>query len=125
MLAAPTAPMYPCESVIHDYFQRSPRESEYYRLVKENNEQLESSWSKHYQSKYGYWQPHIIDVIYEYLDYGGSHLGFARVKCNDCRHEFIMPLTCKRRHFCPSCHQKRVIELLFYLSKMKLPLRKY
>lgn len=37
-------------------------------------------------------------------------MGFARVKCDDCKHEYILPFSCKRRHFCPSCHQKRVIE---------------
>ncbi len=117
MLAAPAAPMYPCEFGIHAYFPRSPWKSEYYRLVEENYEQLERSWSKHYQPKYGYWRPHIIDVIHEYLDCGNPHLGSARVKCNDCRHEFIVPFTCKRRHFCPSCHQKRVIEFGEYLSE--------
>ncbi|MDD3890619.1 MAG: transposase zinc-binding domain-containing protein, partial [Syntrophomonadaceae bacterium] len=38
------------------------------------------------------------------------HLGFARVKCDDCQHEYLLPFSCKRRYFCPSCHQKRVLE---------------
>ncbi|MGB4331513.1 MAG: transposase zinc-binding domain-containing protein, partial [Dethiobacteria bacterium] len=25
-------------------------------------------------------------------------------------HEYLLPFSCKRRHFCPSCHQKRVVE---------------
>jgi hypothetical protein len=36
--------------------------------------------------------------------------GFARVKCKDCGHEYLPAFSCKRRHFCPSCHQKRVVE---------------
>ena len=49
-------------------------------------------------------------MIYRYLDCGDLHLGFARVRCESCGHEFLLPFSCKRRHFCPSCHQKRVIE---------------
>jgi len=33
-----------------------------------------------------------------------------RVKCEDCGHEYLVAFSCKRRHFCPSCHQKRVVE---------------
>jgi len=52
----------------------------------------------------------VSQVIYRYLDCGDLHLGFARVRCMDCGHEYLLPYSCKRRHFCPSCHQKRVIE---------------
>ena len=52
----------------------------------------------------------VLDVIYKYLDCGDLHQGFDRIKCNDCHHEYLLPFSCKRRHFCPSCHQKRVIE---------------
>ena len=43
-------------------------------------------------------------------DCGDLHFGFARVKCEDCGHEYLLAFSCKRRHFCPSCHQKRVVE---------------
>ena len=36
--------------------------------------------------------------------------GFARVRCGECGHEYLLAFSCKRRHFCPSCHQKRVVE---------------
>ena len=49
-------------------------------------------------------------VIYRYLDCGILHNGFARVKCEDCNYEYLLAFSCKRRHFCRSCHQKRVIE---------------
>ncbi|MFH1081440.1 MAG: transposase [Pseudomonadota bacterium] len=32
------------------------------------------------------------------------------MKCKDCSHEYLLAFSCKRRHFCPSCHQKRVVE---------------
>ena len=52
----------------------------------------------------------MTDVIRRYLDCGDLHFGFARVKCEDCGHEYSLAFSCKRRHFCPSCHQKRVVE---------------
>jgi len=40
----------------------------------------------------------------------GRYNGFAHVRCDDCGHEYLVGFSCKRRHLCPSCHQKRVIE---------------
>jgi len=37
-------------------------------------------------------------------------MGFARVCCENCGQEYLQVFSCKRRQFCPSCHQKRVIE---------------
>lgn len=52
----------------------------------------------------------VMTVIYKYLDCGDLHLGFARVRCEECGHEYLLAFSCKRRQFCPSCHQKRVVE---------------
>ncbi|MDD5487134.1 MAG: transposase [Dehalococcoidales bacterium] len=92
------------------YTPRSPRKNQYYRCVEAHFEELEGTWEDRYQKEYGYWRPYVLDVIYKYLDCGDLHLGFARVKCDDCNHEYLLPFSCKRRHFCPSCHQKRVVE---------------
>ncbi len=56
-------------------------------------------------------------VIYRYLDCGILHNGFARVRCEDCGHEYLLAFSCKRRHFCPPCHQKRVVEFGEYLCE--------
>ncbi|MBM3863089.1 MAG: transposase, partial [Verrucomicrobia bacterium] len=34
--------------------------------------------------------------------------GFTRLECPDCGHERLLAFTCKTRHFCPACHQRRV-----------------
>ena len=31
------------------------------------------------------------------------------IKCEDCGHEYLLAFSCKRRHFCPSCHQKQAV----------------
>ena len=92
------------------YRPRNPRASDYFRSVEAHFEELEGVWDDRYANRYGFWRPYTLDMIYRYLDCGDLHNGFARVKCKDCGHEFLRAFSCKRRHFCPSCHQKRVIE---------------
>ena len=96
--------------VSHDvYRHRNPSESAHYRCVQDHFEQLEAVWSQRYEQRYGFWRPYVLDVIYRYLDCGDLHCGFARVRCDQCGHEYLLAFSCKRRHFCPSCHQKRVV----------------
>ena len=92
------------------YQPRSPRASDYFRCIEAHFEQLEMFWDERYGRRYGFWRPYVKEVICRYLDCGDLHFGFARVKCKDCGHEYLLPFSCKRRHFCPSCHQKRVVE---------------
>jgi ribosomal protein S27E len=70
----------------------------------------QASPTTYYLKQYGFFRSYIKKVIYRYLDCGDLHNGFARVKCKDCGHEYLLAFSCKRRHFCPSCHQKRVVE---------------
>jgi hypothetical protein len=79
-------------------------------------------WQDRYASRYGFWRPYVTDVIYRYLDCGDLHLGFARVRCQECGHEYLLAFSCKRRHFCPSCHQKRVVEFGEWLCTQVLKL---
>jgi len=92
------------------YKPRTPRKNKYYRLVEAHHEKLDGVWEERYQSKYGFWRPYVKNVIYKYLDCGDPHFGFARVRCGECGHEYLLPFSCKRRYFCPSCRQKHVIE---------------
>ena len=92
------------------YEPRNPQASHYFRCVESHFEQLEGLWDDRYANRYGFWRPYVREVICRYLDCGDLHFGFARVRCEDCGHEFLLPFSCKRRHFCPSCHQKRVVE---------------
>ena len=60
--------------------------------------------------RYGFFRSYAKQVIYRYLDCGILKTGLARIRCGDCGHEYLLAFSCKRRHFCPSCHQKRVME---------------
>jgi len=92
------------------YRPRHPQDSDYYHCVEDYFETFVQGYDEQFSRQYGFWRPYIEQVIYRYLDCGDLQHGFARVKCKDCGHEYLLAFSCKRRHFCPSCHQKRVVE---------------
>jgi len=92
------------------YHQRNPQDSDYYRCVEDYCETFVQIYDDHFSRQYGFWRPYLEKVIYRYLDCGDMHNGFARVKCKNWGHEYLLALSCKRHHFCPSYHQKRVVE---------------
>ena len=62
-------------------------------------------YEERFERAYGFYRPYLRSVIYRYLDCGVLRNGFARVRCGECGHEYLLAFSCKRRHFCPSCHQ--------------------
>ena len=76
------------------YQPRNPKASGYYRCVEDHFDQLDAVWDDLYQSCFGFWRPYVMDVIHRYLDCGDLHLGFARVKCEDCGHEYLLAFSC-------------------------------
>jgi ribosomal protein S27E len=92
------------------YHPRHPQDTDYYHCVEDYFETFMQEYDDRFSRQYGFWRPYIEKVIYRYLDCGDLRHGFARVRCKDCGHEYLLAFSCKRRHFCPSCHQKRVVE---------------
>ena len=78
------------------YQPRNPKASAYSRCVEDHFEQLEAVWDERYQRRFGFWRPYVTDVIHRYLDCGDLHFGFARVKCEDCGHEFLLAFVLER-----------------------------
>jgi hypothetical protein len=48
-------------------------------------------------------------VIERFIECGDPHQGLARIRCDECGHDYLLAFSCKTRYFCPSCHQKRVL----------------
>ena len=92
------------------YRQRNPQNSAYYQCVEDHFEIFEQVYEGRLERQYGYYRPYVGQVMLRYLDCGDPKNGFARVRCESCGHEYLLAFSCKRRHFCPSCHQKRVVE---------------
>jgi hypothetical protein len=51
----------------------------------------------------------MADVLARFLACGDLRHGFARVRCGDCKHEYLLAFSCKAYCFCPTCHQKRAL----------------
>ena len=84
------------------YRQRNPQASQYYQCVEDHFETLEQVYDERFSKQYGFFRRYVAQVIYRYLDCGILHNGFARVKCGECGHEYLLAFSCKRRHFSDS-----------------------
>ena len=72
----------------------NPQLSDYYRCVEDYFETFVRIYDEHFSRQYGFWRPYVEQVIYRYLDCGDLHNGFARVKCKDCGHEYLLAFFC-------------------------------
>ena len=52
-----------------------------------------------------------------YLKCGDLAEGFARVRCLECHHEYLLAFSCRGRWFCPSCHDKKVVQFGLHLKE--------
>lgn len=56
-----------------------------------------------------------------YLRCGILDYGFARVYCQECQYDRLVPLSCKRRGFCGSCLSRRMSETSVRLADSIIP----
>jgi hypothetical protein len=91
------------------YRPRRPRESALYRLTEQHLETFKQVYDERFAQRYGFWSAEIERTLLGFLDCGVPESGFARVRCDACRREFLVALSCKMRGFCPSCHAKRSV----------------
>jgi len=72
------------------YRPRKPQDSLYYRCVEDHFEEFEQVYDERFTTKYAFFRAYVKQGIYRYLDCGILHNGFARVKCKDCGHEYLL-----------------------------------
>ncbi len=66
--------------------------------------------------------PYYVEKEYRaFLGCGDTSRGFARVRCKDCHHEFLVAFSCKSRGICPSCTGRRMADEAAYLVDILLP----
>ena len=53
---------------------------------------------------------YVQQEFYDYLRCGILAHGFLRLGCDTCKHELLVPFSCKRRGFCPSCAGRRMAQ---------------
>lgn len=56
-----------------------------------------------------------------YLECGILAHGFARARCGQCGHDFLIAFSCKGRGVCPSCNTRRMVATAAHLTDHVLP----
>jgi Putative transposase/Transposase zinc-binding domain len=59
--------------------------------------------------------------FYDYLQCGILAHGFLRLGCDTCHKELLVPFSCKRRGFCPSCASRRMAQTAAHLVEQVIP----
>ena len=63
----------------------------------------------------------VVDEGEAFLRCGILTHGFIRVACDDCRESRLVPFSCKRRGFCPSCLGRRMCDFAAHLRDHVMP----
>ena len=63
----------------------------------------------------------VVAEFRKFLRCGVLAHGFARVRCEDCAFERLVPFSCKGRGFCPSCGGRRMAERAAHLVEHVFP----
>jgi hypothetical protein len=64
---------------------------------------------------------YVQQEFYDYLRCGILAHGFLRLGCDTCHHELLVPFSCKRRGFCPSCAGRRMTQMAAHLVEQVIP----
>ncbi len=89
------------------YQPRRPRASPFWQVVHTAWDDFLTSYEKHHQPAMGPLRPESVTAVQAYYRCGDLTTGFTRYHCPDCGHERLLAFTCKARHICPACHQRR------------------
>ena len=80
---------------------RSPRTTPLYRDVEALYDEVNGLWEERFEGRYGFWRGFVDKQVRRYLDCGLFENGFARVRCPDCRTEYLLAFSCKTRQLRP------------------------
>ena len=64
---------------------------------------------------------HVEREFRRYLECGILAHGFARARCGECGHDFLIAFSCKGRGVCPSCNTRRMVETAAHLADHVIP----
>jgi Arc/MetJ family transcription regulator len=100
------------------YHRRRPERTLLYRLVQAHL----ATWLALHDDGQGRPTPAPNEREFRrYLDCGILAHGFARARCADCGHDFIVAYSCKGRGVCPSCTTRRMAETAAHLVDHVVP----
>ena len=90
------------------YKPRRPQASPLFQLVADHLDRLQTVYDERFAREYGPWRSVVAQVADKFLACGVLDHGFARIRCDDCAHEYLLAFSGKCRCFCLSCHAKRL-----------------
>ena len=90
------------------YQPRRPRASPLWQIVHHGWDDFLADYESKHRNSLGPLRSATTATVQSFLRCGDLAAGFTRLQCPDCGHERLLAFTCKARHFCPSCHQRRV-----------------
>ena len=101
------------------YEPRSPAGTVLHRVVRRH---LDRFLAETAAASDGAGVPRFIEREFrDFLGCGVLARGFARVRCDACRFERLVPFSCKARAVCPSCGGRRMAEQAAHLVDAVLP----
>ena len=100
------------------YSPRHPHDTILHRLVREHL----ASFVAFTESTYSAPLPrYVTDAFERYLACGDFSRGFVRCHCDACKHDVLVPFSCKQRGLCPSCGARRMCDEAAHITDCILP----
>lgn len=100
------------------YRRRQPERTLLYRTVQTHL----ATWLALQDDGAGACAPAVTEREFRrYLECGILAHGFARARCTDCGHDFLVAYSCKGRGVCPSCTTRRMVETAAHLADHVIP----
>ena len=84
------------------YHPRNPMRTLLYRTVRDHFRAFTQIHEERFEREDGSLRPVVTAAVERYLDCGILRSGFARVRCPQCRAEYLVPFSCRTRNFCGS-----------------------
>lgn len=92
------------------YRPRRPRASPLWHIIHHAWADFQAGYESIHRPIYGPLRRDAVAVVEQFYRCGDLAAGFKRIQCPDCGHEKLLAFACKTRHFCPSCHQRKVLQ---------------
>ena len=102
------------------YRPHRPSESVLYRCAPEHLETWLAQCRDGHDDEWSV-PEHVEREFRRYLDCGNLTHSFARARCGECGHDFLIAFSCKGRGVCPSCNARRMVATAAHLADHVLP----
>ena len=106
-----------------EYRPRNPVSSPLYKIVEDYWEMFINSYDDNFHDpftewvpRYGFLRPVVKSEMEKYLNCGILRNGFIRIRCPECKEEYLLPFSCKDRCLCPSCAAKRSVVFADFIA---------